>query len=95
MGHILTWLMRELDADGKFPLKSCAEVAYSRIRGKVCVISPKAGLNPFFWIQEEQDESTGLAKPYSESLSGMYGYSGSIDYSDVKELKRYRLYDFD
>ncbi|MBK8256487.1 MAG: hypothetical protein IPK82_27940 [Polyangiaceae bacterium] len=95
MGHILTWLVKGIGSDGKFPLKSCAEQAYSRIRGKACSIVPRLELNPFFWIQEKKDGPTGESLPHIERMSGRFGYSGTLDYSRSEDLKDYELYDMD
>lgn len=38
MGHILTWLVKEIKDDGTFPLKATAEQAYSRLRGVSCKV---------------------------------------------------------
>lgn len=94
MGHILTWLVRDLKEDGSFTLKSCAELAYSRLRGFKCEIVPKANLNPKFWIEDIRDGDGNLV-PHVESLSGMYGYGGEVDYSQQDDLTEYHLLDFD
>lgn len=94
MGHILTWLVRGLEEDGSFPLKACAEQAYSRLRGVECTITPRANANPAFWIEERTDEE-GNPVRHVESLSGAYGYGGSVDYSNFDDLTDYRLFDFD
>ena len=93
MGHILTWLVRDIDDNGHFFLKGCAEQAYSRIRGISCTISPDPKFNPKFWIHEELDN--GKLIKHVEHESGMYGYEGSFDYSDFSNLKEYILRDFD
>lgn len=94
MGHILTWLVSGLKADGTFPLKTCAEQAYSRLRGYECLIKPRPEVNPKFWIEEQTDEN-GTPVPYVESMSGMFGYDGTVDYSDFEDLTDYCLHDFD
>ncbi len=94
MGHILTWLIKDLKKDGSFTLKSCAEQAYSRLRGFKCKIIPKSNLNPKFWIEEIKDNNGNLI-PHIESLSGMYGYDGKVDYSNYDDLTEYNLLDLD
>jgi len=37
----------------------------------------------------------GNLVPHVESLSGMYGYCGEVDYSQQNNLTEYRLLDFD
>ena len=95
MGHILTWLVRDLKEDGTFTLKACAEQAYSRIRGVCCTIKPKAKSNPKFWIEEEVDGETGGKTPHKEKMHGMFGYDGEVDYSNFDDLTEYVLRDFD
>jgi hypothetical protein len=90
MGHILTWLVLDKGKDGSFFLQVPAERAYSRIRGKECKIVPKRDLNPKFWIEEVVDEA-GNTHPHVESLSGMYGYGGRVDYSDFNDLTEFSL----
>lgn len=94
MGHILTWLVRDLKEDGSFTLKACTEQAYSRLRGYECRIVPKANTNPKFWIEENRDKDENPV-PHVESLSGMYGYDGRVDYSQQDDLTEYRLLEFD
>lgn len=90
MGHIMTWLVDGIDKDGKFYMKEYMEQSYSRLRGVQCKIRPKAQLNPRFWIEEvKKDDKT---VPHIEYESGMYGYDGSLDYSDFSNLKEYVLY---
>lgn len=86
IGHILTWLVRDLKEDGTFTLKACAEQAYSRIRGVCYNIKPKAKSNPKFWIEEEVDGETGEKLPHKEKLHGMFGYDGEVDYSNFDDL---------
>jgi len=95
MGHILTWLVRDLKENGSFTLKTCAEWAFSRIRGVQCAIEPKPNLNPKFWIKEQLNDDTGKAIAHIERLSGMYGYGGEVDYSNVEDATDYRLPDLD
>jgi hypothetical protein len=90
MGHILTWLVRDMKPDGNFYMKGYAEQAYSRIRGIKCKIEPELRFNPCFWIKEI--ESDGKKHPHIEEECGMYGYCGKIDYSDFTNLKEYVLY---
>ncbi|MEZ6965989.1 hypothetical protein [Aeromonas sp. S9(2024)] len=90
LGHILTWLIHDLDENGKFFMKDYAEQAYSRIRGVKCVIRPKPNSQPIFWILEMKDDG-GNTIPHIEYEVGMYGYSGQLDYSDFKNLKEYTL----
>ncbi|MEL4474133.1 hypothetical protein [Shewanella algae] len=90
MGHILTWLVHDIDSDGNFYMKGYAEQAYSRLRGVKCAIKPKPNSNPSFWIEEL--EKDGEKIPHIEYESGMYGYGGESDYSDFSNLKEYVLY---
>jgi len=94
MGHILTWLIRDIDKDGNFFLKGVAERAYSRLRGFECKIIPKHDLNPKFWIEEVIDDKTDKPIDYIESLSDMYGYNGTLNYSNFEDLTEYVLHDF-
>ena len=94
IGHILTWLIKDIKPDLSFTLKSCAETAYSRIRGYKCKIVPKQGLNPAFWINEIVDQE-GKKIEYVEELLGSSGYSGFVNYADIEELKENRLYAHD
>ena len=93
MGNILTWLVRDLKEDSSFTLKSCAEQAYSRLRGFKCDIVPKVNLNPKFWIEDIRDGDGNLV-PHVESMSGMHGYGGEVDYSKQDDLTEYNLPDF-
>ena len=95
MGHILTWLVRNLADDGSFTLKACAEQAYSRIRGIECEIRPQANANPKFWIHEREEGDPPSKVPHVETLCGMYGYDGQVDYSDFEDETEYTLMDFD
>jgi len=90
MGHILTWLVADLDEGGAFFMKEHAEQAYSRLRGVKCAVCHKPNLNPKFWIEEL--EKNGQRVPHIEHESGMFGYDGALDYSDFKNLKEYHLY---
>lgn len=90
MGHILTWLVQDIEPDGNFFMKGYAEQAYSRIRGVKCSIKPKANSSPCFWIEEL--EKDGKKIPHIEYESGMYGYGGNSDYSDYSNLKEYVLH---
>ncbi|TSA23884.1 hypothetical protein D4R71_07910 [bacterium] len=91
MGHILTWTISDIDENGSFFLKHCAENAYSRIRGVKCEIIPKSNLHPKYWITELT--KNGEKIKHVETLSGMYGYSGSLDYSDFSNLQEYVLHE--
>ncbi|GAB3289284.1 hypothetical protein GCM10027297_34990 [Parahaliea aestuarii] len=95
MGHILTWLIRDLADDGSFTLKACVEQAYSRIRGFKCEIQPKPNLNPAFWIHEIEQGDSPVKIAHIETLCGMHGYNGSVDYSDHEDETEYTLMDFD
>lgn len=90
MGHIMTWLIHDLDSKGNFYLKNYAEQAYSRLRGYECEINPDRRWHPCFWIKELEED--GHKIPHIESESGMYGYGGSLDYSDYSNLKEHVLY---
>ncbi len=90
MGHILTWLVQDIDSNGNFFMKGYAEQAYSRLRGVKCVIKPKGNLNPCFWIEEMKKDGKNI--PHIEYESGMYGYDGQSDYSDFSNLKEYILH---
>lgn len=90
MGHILTWLVQDLNSRGDFYMKGHAEQAYSRLRGVKCVILPKPNTNPRFWIEELEEE--GIKKHHIEYESGMWGYDGRLDYSDFSNLKEYVLH---
>jgi len=89
MGHILTWLVQDIDSSGNFYMKGYAEQAYSRLRGVKCLIKPKSNSHPYFWIEEMKAE--GKKRPHIEYESGMYGYDGQADYSDFSNLKQYVL----
>lgn len=89
MGHILTWLVHDIDSGGNFFIKEYAEQAYSRLRGVKCKIKVKANLNPCFWIEELQNDDKKI--PHVEQESGMFGYGGQCDYSDFTNLKGYAL----
>jgi len=90
MGHILTWLVQDISTTGDFYMKEYAEQAYSRLRGIKCVIKPKAGSNPKFWIEELEENGEKIA--HIEYESGMWGYDGQLDYSDFSNLKEYVLH---
>lgn len=90
MGHILTWLVQDINSDGKFFMKEYAEQSYSRLRGVKCIIKPKPNSNPCFWIEEL--EKNGEKITHIEYESGMYGYGGESDYSDLSNLKEYVLH---
>jgi len=90
MGHILTWLIQDIDSNGNFFMKEHAEQAYSRLRGVKCVIKPKNKLHPCFWIEEMTEGEEKM--PHIEYESGMYGYDGQSDYSDFSNLKEYVLH---
>ena len=90
IGHILTWLVQDIDDNGNFFMKDYAEQAYSRLRGVKCVIRPKPNSNPCFWIEEL--ENNGEKISHIEHESGMYGYNGESDYSDYSNLKEYVLH---
>ncbi|MBY6094669.1 hypothetical protein [Ferrimonas balearica] len=90
LGHILTWLVSDIDSSGKFFMKDHAEQAYSRLRGVKCVVKPKNKSNPKFWIDELKDNDKTI--PHIESQSGMFGYSGYLDYSEFSNLKEYALH---
>lgn len=90
MGHIMTWLIHDLDSQGNFYLKNYAEQAYSRLRGYECEINPDRRWSPYFWIKEIEEDGNKI--PHIESQSGMYGYGGSSDYSDYSNLKEHVLY---
>lgn len=91
MGHFLTWLARDLTEHDSFPLKTCAEIAYSRIRGVACAIKPQKHLNPKFWIKENINDKTGKTISHIETQCGTYGYDGEINYSDFNNLTEYDL----
>lgn len=93
LGHILTWLVLDLKEDGSFPLRSCSEQAYSRLRGFKCKIIPKKNLNPIFWIEDEHDKENNLL-PHIEYMNAN-GYEGSVDYSQINDLTEYQLFGFD
>lgn len=90
MGHVLTWLVQDIDKTGNFFMKGYAEQAYSRLRGVKCAIRPKPNSNPCFWIEEL--EKNGEKIPHIEYQSGMHGYNGESDYSDYSNLKEYVLH---
>lgn len=90
MGHIMTWLVHDIDKSGNFYMKEYMEQSYSRLRGVQCTIRPKAKYNPRFWIEEVKDDDKPV--PHIEHESGMYGYDGSLDYSDFSNLKQYVLH---
>lgn len=90
LGHILTWLVSDLDSNGNFFMKGHAEQAYSRLRGLKCLIKPVANRNPIFWIEEIKSGDETI--PHVEYESGMFGYSGKLDYSDFSNLKEYTLH---
>jgi hypothetical protein len=90
LGHILTWLVADIDSSGKFFMKDHSEQAYSRLRGVKCIVKPKNKLNPIFWIEELKDKDKSI--PHIESQSGMYGYCGDLDYSEFSNLKEYTLH---
>ena len=90
MGHILTWLVQDINSDGDFFMKEYAEQSYSRLRGIKCVIKPKPKSSPCFWINEL--EKDGKKVTHIEYESGMYGYCGQSDYSDFSNLKEYVLH---
>ena len=91
MGHILTWLIKDLADDGSFSMKEVAEQAYSRIRGVQCTIEPRSNTNPVFWIAEVVDQKTNKPIPHVEAMKGMFGYYGEIDYSNHQEITEYHL----
>ncbi|WKC40174.1 hypothetical protein [Shewanella algae] len=90
LGHILTWLVVDIDSSGKFFMKDHTEQAYSRLRGVKCIVKPKNKLNPIFWIEELKENDKTI--PHIESQSGMYGYGGNLDYSEFSNLKEYTLH---
>ena len=90
LGHILTWLVQDIDSKGNFYMKAYAEQAYSRLRGIKCKINHKSNLNPCFWIEELK--INGENKSHIEYESGMWGYNGQLDYSDFSNLKEYVLH---
>lgn len=90
MGHIMTWLVRDIDKSGNFYMKEYVEQSYSRLRGVQCTIIPRQNRNPRFWIEEIKDN--GKPIPHIEHESGMYGYDGELDYSDFSNLKQYVLH---
>lgn len=90
MGHIMTWLVHDIDKDGNFYMKEYMEQSYSRLRGVQCTIRPKAKYNPRFWIEEVKNDDKTV--PHIEYESGMHGYDGSLDYSDFSNLKQYVLH---
>jgi len=90
LGHILTWLVVDINSEGKFFMKEYAEQAYSRLRGIKCAINLKPNRNPCFWIKEL--DKNGEKVPHIEYESGMFGYSGQSDYSDFSNLKDYVLH---
>jgi len=90
MGHILTWLVYDIDSDRNFFMKGYAEQAYSRLRGVKCTIKPEKNGNPCFWIEELEKDEKKI--PHIEYESGMYGYGGKSDYSDFTNLKEYVLH---
>ncbi|PML42668.1 MULTISPECIES: hypothetical protein [Vibrio] len=92
LGHIVTWLVSDIKEDGSFFMKEFAEQAYSRLRGVQCILEPKGGRHPKFWVTELQRESKAI--PHIEHESGMFGYCGELDYSDFNNLKEYKLYGF-
>ena len=87
MGHIMTWLVHDIDKSGNFYMKEHMEQSYSRLRGVQCVIVPRSNLNPRFWIEEVLEG--GSTVPHIEYESGMYGYDGELNYSDFSNLKQY------
>jgi hypothetical protein len=89
IGHILTWLV---DENGKLLMQNYTEQAISRLRGYKCAIEPRQDRNPIFWIQPI--EKDGKRIPHIEQESGMYGYSGQLDYSDFSNLKEYVMYGY-
>ena len=91
MNHILTWLVRDIDSNGKFFMKGHAEQAYSRLRGVKCAIKQKAKTNTF-WIEELEND--GEKTPHVEAHSGHFGYGGKCDYSDFSNLKEFVLHGF-
>lgn len=90
MGHIMTWLVRDIDQSGHFYMKEYMEQSYSRLRGVQCVINPRPKLNPRFWIEEVKHD--GKTIPHIEYESGMFGYDGELDYSDFSNIKQYVLH---
>jgi hypothetical protein len=90
MGHILTWLIHNIDSAGNFFMREYAEQAYSRLRGVKCVIKQKSNCNPCFWIEELENDGKKIS--HIEYESGMYGYGGQSDYSDFSNLKEYVLH---
>lgn len=90
LGHIITWLIADIDSSGKFFMKDHTEQAYSRLRGVKCIVKPKNKMNPIFWIEELKENSKTIS--HIESQSGMYGYGGKLDYSDFSNLKEYTLH---
>jgi len=90
LGHILTWLVSDLDGSGKFFMKDHTEQAYSRLRGVKCIVRPEDNSNPVFWIEELEADNKTIS--HIESQSGMFGYSGTLDYSDFSNLKEYTLH---
>lgn len=90
MGHIMTWLVHDIDKSGNFYMKEYMEQSYSRLRGVQCIIRPKGKCNPRFWIEEIKENDKPV--PHIEHESGMYGYGGSLDYSDFSNLKQYVLH---
>lgn len=90
MGHILTWLIHDIDLEGNFFMKNHAEQAYSRLRGVKCAIRPRQNANPHFWIKELESEGKKIS--HIEYESGMWGYDGQLDYSDFSNLKEYVLH---
>lgn len=92
IGHIITWLVHDFKEDGSFFMKEHAEQSISRLRGFKCILEPKNNSHPKFWIKELKDNAVLI--PHVEFQSGMYGYSGKLDYSDFSNLKEYKLYGF-
>ena len=90
IGHILTWLVNDIDSDGNFFMKGYAEQAYSRLRGVKCAIKPMLNSNPCVWIEELGKDGEKI--PHIEYELGMYGYEGQSDYSDFTNLKEYILH---
>lgn len=89
IGHIATWAVGN---NSNAIIFGGIIQAVSRLRGVVCKVDPQKGGNPVFWISEEVKGDKKV--PHIESLGGIYGYTGKIDYSDLNNLAEYKLEGF-
>ncbi|RXJ97832.1 hypothetical protein CRU98_11940 [Arcobacter sp. CECT 8986] len=90
IGHIVTWLVKDIDSKGNFYLKPYIEQSYSRLRGFKCSVTFKNTDCYAIWIEELKKD--GKKIPHIESESGMHGYCGKCDYSDFSNMKEYVLH---